>query len=67
MALAEFRAESDGLSDCDSDRPRDRRILGSLGEFETCPDWVPTLDKRWRCARIVLKTIGVYGFDQRIN
>jgi hypothetical protein len=42
-------------------------ILGAPVEFETCPDWVPTLDKPWRCARIVLKTIGVYWFDQRVN
>jgi hypothetical protein len=37
----------------------------SPGEFETCPDWVPTLDRRPRCARISPKTIDVCGFDQR--
>ena len=37
--------------------------LGSLGEFETCPDWVPILDKRRRFARIALKTMG----DQRVR
>jgi hypothetical protein len=41
--------------------------LGSLGEFETCPDWVPTVDKRRRYARSGLKTIDVCGFDQRVN
>jgi hypothetical protein len=39
--------------------------LGSLGEFETCPDWASTLDKRRRCVRIALKTVDVCGFDQR--
>jgi hypothetical protein len=39
----------------------------SPGEFETCPDWVPTLDRRPRCARISPKTIDVCGFDQRVN
>jgi hypothetical protein len=39
----------------------------SSGEFETCPDWVPTVDKRRRCARIDLKTMDVCGFDQRDN
>ena len=41
--------------------------LGSPGEFETCSDWVPTVDKRRRCARSGLKTIDVSGFDQRVN
>jgi len=39
--------------------------LGSGGEFETCPDWVPTLDKRRGCARFSLKTMDVRGFDHR--
>ena len=41
--------------------------MRSSGEFETCPDWVPTVDKRRRCARIDLKTMDVGGFDQRDN
>ena len=40
-------------------------FVRSSGEFETCPDWVPTVDKRRRCARIDLKTMDVCGFDQR--
>jgi len=32
-------------------------------EFETCPDWVPAVDGRRRTAAIILKTLGVDGFD----
>jgi len=47
---------------------RHREItLGSLGEFETCPDWAPTLDKRRRRALIALNTMDPCGFDQRVN
>jgi hypothetical protein len=42
-------------------------ILGSPGEFETCPDWVPGMDTGQQFARIALKTMGDYGFDQRAN
>src|ERR1019366_10239037 len=42
-------------------------FVRSSGEFETCPDWVPTVDKRRRCARIDLKTMDVCGFDQWAN
>jgi len=38
---------------------------GSLGEFETCPDWVPIMDMDQRFARIALKTMGDQGFDQK--
>ena len=31
-------------------------ILGSLGEFETCPDWVPGMDKLGPSASIIMKT-----------
>lgn len=31
--------------------------MRGFGEFETCPDWVPTVDKRRRCARVDLKTM----------
>jgi hypothetical protein len=41
--------------------------LGSLGEFETCPDWVPVMDTGQYFARIALKTMGDDGFDQRAN
>jgi hypothetical protein len=41
--------------------------LGSLGEFETCPDWVPVMDTGRQFARIALKTMGDYGFDQRAD
>jgi hypothetical protein len=37
--------------------------FGSLGEFETRPDWVPGLDKRRRAAPITLKTIRRPRFD----
>ena len=36
-------------------------------EFETCPSWVPDVDKRRRRARITLKTMLVHGFDHRAN
>ena len=49
-----------------ADRGRITEVtLGSGGEFETCPDWASTLDKRRRCARIALKTMDVCGFDQK--
>jgi hypothetical protein len=41
--------------------------LGSLGEFETCPDWVPVMDIGQQFARIALKTMGDQGFDQRAD
>jgi hypothetical protein len=41
--------------------------LGSLGEFETCPDWVPVMDTGQQFARIALKTMGDHGFDQRAD
>ena len=41
--------------------------LGSLGEFETCPDWVPVMDTCQEFAWIALKTMGDHGFDQRAN
>jgi hypothetical protein len=34
-----------------------------LGEFETCPGWVPGLDKRRRSPRISLKGLLVDRFD----
>jgi hypothetical protein len=34
-----------------------------LVEFETCPSWVPAVDKRQWHARIVLKTVRRQGFD----
>jgi hypothetical protein len=40
-------------------------ITGPLGEFETCPVWVPGMDSGERIARIALKTIPVHRFDQR--
>jgi len=42
-------------------------FVRSSGEFERCPDWVPTVDKRRRCDRIDLKTMDVCGFDQRVT
>ena len=42
-------------------------VLVSLGEFETCPDWVPVMDTGQQFARIALKTMGDHGFDQRVN
>jgi hypothetical protein len=38
-------------------------ILGSLGEFETCPRWVPAMDGRWRTKLDTPKTLGVDKFD----
>jgi hypothetical protein len=35
--------------------------LGSLGEFETCPDWVPVMDTGQQFARIAIKTMGDHG------
>src|ERR1039458_8294233 len=40
---------------------------GPNGEFETCPDWAPSLDKRRQCARFALRTMDVCGFDQRAS
>src|ERR1017187_1897244 len=45
----------------------DPEITGSLGEFETCPDWVPVMDMGQQFAWIALKTMGEHGFDQRTN
>ena len=42
-------------------------ILGSLGEFETCPDWVPAMDSCQQFAWIILKRMPVHGFDHRAN
>jgi len=41
--------------------------LGSLGEFETCPDWVLVVDTGQQFASIALKIMGEHGFDQRAN
>src|ERR1039458_8706365 len=38
-------------------------IRPSLGEFETCPDWVPAMDTGQRSARISLKTVHVHAFE----
>jgi hypothetical protein len=46
---------------------RPELILGSVGEFETCPDWVPTMDHGSVIARIALRTMDVHGFDHRAN
>ena len=35
--------------------------LGSLGEFETCPDWAPVMDTGQQFARIAIKTMGDHG------
>jgi hypothetical protein len=40
---------------------------GILGQFETCPDWVPGMDKSQRAARITMKTRRIGGFHQRAN
>ena len=37
--------------------------LGSLGGFETCPDWVPVMDTGQQFARISFKTTGDHWFD----
>jgi hypothetical protein len=42
-------------------------ILGSLDEFETCPNWVPAIDTGQLVVRITAKTMGVHGFDHRAN
>jgi hypothetical protein len=36
---------------------------GSPGEFETCPDWVPTMDSCQQFERITMKTTPVHKFD----
>jgi len=41
--------------------------LGSLGEFETCPDWVPVMDTGQQFERFAPKTMGDHGFDQRAD
>jgi hypothetical protein len=38
-----------------------------LCEFDTCPDWVPGLHRCWLSAPIILKTLGVDGFDSSAN
>jgi hypothetical protein len=38
-------------------------VPGSPGEFQPCPDWVPTMDSGQRFARITLKTMPVHRFD----
>ena len=42
-------------------------ILGSLGEFETCPDWAPGMDTERPSASIMMKTKSVHGFDHTAN
>lgn len=42
-------------------------ILGSLDEFETCPNRVPAIDTGQLVVRITAKTMGVHGFDHRAN
>ena len=37
-------------------------ILGSLGEFETCPDWVASMDRYRRSTSINLRTLRADGF-----
>jgi hypothetical protein len=39
------------------------KITGPLGEFETCPDWVPAMDSCQQFAWMTLKTMPVHGFD----
>jgi len=41
--------------------------LGSLGEFEMCPDWVPAMDAGQWSSRIALKTMGLQEFDHIAN
>jgi hypothetical protein len=68
VTLADYRADTacTVLSCARMTRQLEVSLL-PLGEFETCSDWVPALDKRRRYARIALKTIDVCGFDQRVN
>jgi hypothetical protein len=42
-------------------------ILGSLGEFETCPDWVPGMDTARPFASMMIKTESVHGLDHTAN
>src|ERR1035441_5739949 len=42
-------------------------ILGSLGEFETCPDWVPSMDTARPSASMMMKNKIVHGFDHTAN
>jgi len=44
-------------------RSHKRPFVRNSGEFETCPTWVPGLDKRRRAAPINLKIIGRPRFD----
>ena len=44
-----------------------RKLPCSLGEFETCPDWVAVMDTGQQFVRITLKTMGDHGFDQRAD
>jgi hypothetical protein len=38
-------------------------ILGSPGQFEMCPDWVPAMDGRRRYTPIILKILAADRFD----
>ena len=38
-----------------------------IASFETCPKWVPGMDKRWRSPRISLKALLVDRFVQRAS
>jgi hypothetical protein len=42
-------------------------ILGSLGEFETCPDWVPSMGTARPSASMMMKNRIVHGFDHTAN
>src|ERR1022692_2035619 len=42
-------------------------ILGSLREFETCPDWVPSMDTARPSASMMMKNKIVHGFDHTAN
>ena len=42
-------------------------LLGSSGEFETYPSWVPGVDRSCPSTPIMLKTLGVDGFHHRAN
>ena len=45
----------------------EKRVAERPEEFETCPDWAPSLEQRRRCAGTALKKMHVCGFDQRAN
>ena len=53
------------LPDCSWITGQPEVILGAFGEFETCPDWVPSMDTGQHFARIVLKTMGQHAFDYK--